>query len=69
MPRPPRGWSGVAYTEHVVSSAFRQRGKGIDTTTLAGNLQLHSLAAPAEFERTRSGGRARQSWPCAGPCP
>lgn len=39
--------------------AFVSLGEGIDCTTAAGRLQLHVLAALAEFERARIGERVR----------
>lgn len=38
---------------HSVGVAFVSLGEGIDCTTPAGKLQLHILAALAEFERER----------------
>src|SRR5262245_52996373 len=38
---------------HAVGVAFVSLGEGIDCTTPAGKLQLHILAALAEFERER----------------
>ena len=43
--------------------AFVSLGEGIDCTTPAGKLQLHILAALAEFERARIA--ERQGWPRA----
>ena len=43
----------------AVGIAFVSLGEGIDCTTAAGRLQLHVLAALAEFERTRIGERVR----------
>jgi DNA invertase Pin-like site-specific DNA recombinase len=42
-----------------VGVAFVSLGEGIDCTTPAGKLQLHILAALAEFERTRIAERVR----------
>jgi DNA invertase Pin-like site-specific DNA recombinase len=42
---------------HALGIAFVTLGEGIDATTPAGRLQLHVLAAIAEFERARIGER------------
>ena len=42
-----------------VGIAFVSLGEGIDCTTAAGRLQLHVLAALAEFERARIAERVR----------
>ena len=44
---------------HVVGVSFVSLGEGIDCTTPAGRLQLHVLAALAEFERARLGERVK----------
>jgi DNA invertase Pin-like site-specific DNA recombinase len=44
---------------HAVGVAFVSLGEGIDCTTPAGKLQLHILAALAEFERARIAERVR----------
>lgn len=44
---------------HALGIAFVTLGEGIDATTPAGRLQLHVLAAIAEFERARIGERVR----------
>jgi DNA invertase Pin-like site-specific DNA recombinase len=44
---------------HSVGVAFVSLGEGIDCTTPAGTLQLHILAALAEFERARIAERVR----------
>jgi DNA invertase Pin-like site-specific DNA recombinase len=44
---------------HSVGVAFVSLGEGIDCTTPAGKLQLHILAALAEFERARIAERVR----------
>lgn len=44
---------------HALGIAFVTLGEGIDATTPAGRLQLHVLAAIAEFERARVGERVR----------
>lgn len=46
---------------HALGVAFVTLGEGIDATTPAGRLQLHVLAAIAEFERARVGERVRAS--------
>jgi DNA invertase Pin-like site-specific DNA recombinase len=43
----------------AVGMAFVSLGEGIDCTTAAGRLQLHVLAALAEFERARIAERVR----------
>ena len=43
----------------TVGIAFVSLGEGIDCTTAAGRLQLHVLAALAEFEKTRIAERVR----------
>ena len=43
----------------AVGIAFVTLGEGIDCTTAAGRLQLHVLAALAEFERARIAERVR----------
>ena len=43
----------------AVGIAFVSLGEGIDCTTAAGRLQLHVLAALAEFERARIVERVR----------
>ena len=43
--------------------SFVSMGEGIDCTTPAGRLQLHVLAALAEFERGRIQERSRLVWP------
>jgi DNA invertase Pin-like site-specific DNA recombinase len=43
----------------AVGTAFVSLGEGIDCTTAAGRLQLHVLAALAEFERARIAERVR----------
>ena len=45
--------------------AFVSLGEGIDATTPAGKLQLHILAAIAEFERARIQERVRAGLACA----
>lgn len=45
----------------ALGGAFVSIGEGIDATTPAGRLQLHVLAALAEFERARIGERVRAS--------
>ena len=63
---------------HAVGVSFVSLGEGIDCTTPAGRLQLHVLAARAEFEKARiaervAAGLARarecleQHGPCSGP--
>ena len=42
---------------HAVGVSFVSLGEGIDCTTPAGRLQLHVLAALAEFEKARSAER------------
>src|SRR5713226_5769822 len=51
----------VTLTEelHALGIAFVSLGEGIDCTTPAGKLQLHILAALAEFERARIAERVR----------
>ena len=44
---------------HALEIAFVSLGEGIDCTTPAGKLQLHILAALAEFERARIQERVR----------
>ena len=44
---------------HALGIAFVTLAEGIDATTPAGRLQLHVLAAIAEFERARVGERVR----------
>jgi DNA invertase Pin-like site-specific DNA recombinase len=44
---------------NAVGIAFVSLGEGIDCTTAAGRLQLHVLAALAEFERARIAERVR----------
>jgi DNA invertase Pin-like site-specific DNA recombinase len=44
---------------HALGIAFVSLGEGIDCTTPAGKLQLHILAALAEFERARIAERVR----------
>jgi DNA invertase Pin-like site-specific DNA recombinase len=44
---------------HAVGIAFVSLGEGIDCTTAAGRLQMHVLAALAEFERARIAERVR----------
>ena len=44
---------------HAVGVAFVSLGEGIDCTTPTGRLQLHILAALAEFERARIAERVR----------
>src|SRR5687767_3342661 len=43
----------------TIGIAFVSLGEGIDCTTAAGRLQLHVLAALAEFERARIAERVR----------
>jgi len=59
---------------HSLGVAFVSLNEGIDCTTPAGRLQLHILAALAEFERARIAervraglARARGQWHTAGP--
>src|SRR5437016_8367424 len=44
---------------HATGVAFVSLGEGIDSTTPAGKLQLHILAALAEFEKARIQERVR----------
>jgi DNA invertase Pin-like site-specific DNA recombinase len=45
--------------EDFQARGVRQLGRGIDATTPAGRLQMHVLAAIAEFERARIAERVR----------
>lgn len=47
---------------NALGIAFVSLGEGIDCTTRAGKLQLHILAAPAEFERARFRNESEQVW-------
>jgi DNA invertase Pin-like site-specific DNA recombinase len=50
---------GTTRIVQAVGIAFVSLGEGIDCTTAAGRLQLHVLAALAEFERARIAERVR----------
>jgi DNA invertase Pin-like site-specific DNA recombinase len=50
---------GLIEDLHALGIAFVSLGEGIDATTPAGKLQLHVLAALAEFERGRIAERVR----------
>jgi DNA invertase Pin-like site-specific DNA recombinase len=50
---------GLIEDLHALGVAFVSLGEGIDATTPAGKLQLHVLAALAEFERGRIAERVR----------
>src|SRR5215472_6305484 len=50
---------GLIEDLHALGIAFVSLGEGIDATTPAGKLQLHVLAALAEFERGRIAERVK----------
>ena len=52
---------------HEVGVSFVSLGEGIDCTTPSGRLQLHVLAALAEFERARIGERVKAGLARGGP--